>query len=498
MNRFLRQSSLIIVSFFSQLEIVQASALSDDHDHYVPITSSFYNPLQDPSLNPAAYFPKSFKGSSVISARPSSSVETDEEQSISDHIHENGFFSSKTVGRLKSLSREQKLKVLAPFGHDTLMSAPRVPMGRRVKAFTKDGLLTISRRVSPFLNMARQSSEVKRDYQDISSNDLLSTLESEQHDRGVTSTKRQRTKQGFRTQGEELDSMSETLKEIVEETLMLMPPYPVKSLSAFNTIMRATDYLTVPSVDMSAPVLASPHGQVGWLNRWTPDRWNDAFVESLMPALKAQRIRTLNLKGNRVTSALIQSFNWDGVQMLDLSYNQIGVFGRLLHSEIQTLNLRGNRLYALYQDERPETPNSTLEVLDVSENLFSTLGMETVLQTVSYLPQLRVLKVGSKTKGLIDGSCLERSFDCIHPNLEKLSLMRWNLSSSSLAYALRLPRLHTLDLRHIQMEKGGFEALQMASPSLQIVLSSDLINNGIHSSDLINARKKGVSIRVSS
>ncbi|MBX9697268.1 MAG: leucine-rich repeat domain-containing protein, partial [Alphaproteobacteria bacterium] len=434
--------------------------------------------------------------STISRTSASSSVEADEEQSLSDYIHENGFFSLQAVDRLESLSQEQKLKVLAPFGHDILLSAPRIPMSLRAKAFVTESLSMISSRVSPTLSKARQSNEVKRDREDISSKDVIFTAAGEKHSSGATNTKRQRTNQGFKTHTQELDSMSASLKEIIEDTLAIMPPYPVKSLSAFNAIVRATDYLTVHSVDMSAPMLTSSSNRSGWLNHWTPDRWSDAFVESLEPAIKEKRIRTLNLKGNRVTSKLVGSVDWNGLQMLDLSYNQIGAFGRLLQSEIQTLNLRGNRLYGVYQDERPETPNSALEVLDVSKNLFLTLGMETMLHAVARLPQLRVLKLGSKTKGLIDGSCLEKSFDVTHPNLEELSLKGWNLSRTSMAYILRLPRLHTLDLRHIQMEKGGFEALQMASPSLQIILSSDLMSKDSHRNDLMLARKKGVRIQV--
>lgn len=401
----------------------------------------------------------------------------------SEYFDSRGWFSHEAVSWLDTLSHEDKVSRLADVNPLDLLEIPLIPATSHLSAIVSDGLDVIADYLSPFSDLPFDRSNAKRDNENIST----SPSKNKEVKIKASKTKRQRVRQ--------LRKMSKALRGHVEEVLPELPAYRVSSLSSFNTLLRSSRDVSIPKVDMRAPRLQQLSNRSSWMDCLTPSTWGDDYVESLMPAISSGRFKHINLSGNQLSTRLFLRINWNGLETLDLKANNITQFGGLLRSGISHIDLSSNPIYALFEDQIPESPNESLRFLNVENTKLSNFSMGNLLSIIHLFPNLKILKIGSSQKDYFDGVELNRALDISHPSLEFLGLSGWKLEAKSIAHVLKLPRLQTLDIRDAHIGAQGLAALRKG---VKIMVSPELTLNSLHTFDLLNAKDRGVEIEISS
>lgn len=550
MNKLLINSSVVALSIFASIGYANASFLSDDSiDTKSKAMVPFYNPFQDEnfeakvstyngSSTPFSWEPfKAIESSAATSSgfrfsdeaveevfstsSPKTELKLDEETNlaiahmqesinsdqdvgllfymrnaralldnpeifekffshvISDAIARNGIFSLHATHLLDQLDANQKAVVLAPLGYGKLFKAPVAPMRTRIKAKVVDGFSRVNRKLNPF---ATKKTIIKK-----RSHDDMTPAENIFDDAEIKKEpvpKRRKKSEDFDTRQEELNYITTALKGHVEKVFESMPPFFVSDRHALDALVDATGFMKVPFVAMNAHVRDSVVFQ-----------WGERDVLKLSPALKNKRIQKLDLGSNLISSHLVRSMSWNGLDSLDLSGNLIRNFGHLLQSDIKHLRLNSNGIKRIQEEEIPNDTNVSLTALDVSLNLFENDGMTSFLKTISFFPNLNILNIGTSSKKFLSTSALLEGLDVTHPSLKVLGLSGWDLDASAISYVLQLPMLEVIDFSNVKFGRGALVPLHAQPSSLKkVIFSSHMSRQPEQMKEVHEIQKKGIEV----
>ena len=335
--------------------------------------------------------------------------------------------------------------------------------------------------MNPFSTQSKSKESKKRDYSQVAS--------THEFVRDATSEplrKKRKLPEDFDTHQERLDYISQALKEHVQDVMKTMRPYFVADRGALARLVDATDMMNVHGVNM-----------MGYSIEGGPSiQWGGDDIIKLKPALQLNRIQNLDLSGNLICDRLVASLNWNGIQTLDLSSNLISTVGSLLKSNINSLRLNANGIEMIQESETLTEPNFALEKLDMAHNQFDNTGMTAFLKMVSFMPNLKVLNVGTSSRNhFLSSSSLLDGLDVSHPSLRVLGLSGWNLSKDAINHVLSLSMIKVLDLSRVSFNKSALSPLHGRESSLEtVVLSPSIHYSGEHKDDLESIRKKGIEM----